>query len=494
MVGAVDIGGTKVAVGIVDPEGKLLSRFESATQADGPYESALDRTATMLRAAMASTGANLQGIGIGSTGPVYPFTGEIGDVNFFPHWRGQNPAKDLEKIFGVPVAMENDADAAALGEAGWGSGRNKSRLIYVTVGTGIGAGIILEGHVYRGVDQAHPEIGHHVIDASGPLCSCGFRGCWESLAAGPAMVSWLESNTPLNYPHRAELTAKRLFELARDGDDWAQRAVEREAHSPGLGLASLEELKKLRDLAARLQKGKFKTVVLTGMGSSFHALHPLHLGLTNHGLTAIMVETSELVHYKSRLFDPKTLIVAVSQSGQSAEVVRLLEINRGKSSVIAITNTPGSPLAAQSNAAIVTRAGTEFSVSCKTYVTALVALQWLGDLLCGRDLRQTREELRSSCPAVRDYLSGWKDHVLSLAVPVSNMRDFFLVGRGSSLAAVGTGALIIKESDHFHAEGMSSAAFRHGPFEMLSDETFVLVFAGDSKTGDLNRRLVEDIR
>ncbi|HLB88197.1 MAG TPA: ROK family protein, partial [Terriglobales bacterium] len=214
MVGAVDIGGTKTAVGIVDPEGKVVSRFESATQADGPYESALDRMVAMLRAAVASAGAKLRGIGIGSTGPVNPFTGEIGDVNFFPHWRGQNPVKDLEKKFGVSVAMENDADAAALGEAGWGSGKNKSRLIYVTVGTGIGAGIILDGHVYRGVDQSHPEIGHHVIDACGPLCSCGFRGCWESLAAGPAMVSWLESNTPLNYPHRAELTAKRIFELA----------------------------------------------------------------------------------------------------------------------------------------------------------------------------------------------------------------------------------------------------------------------------------------
>src|SRR5437879_1858907 len=154
MVGAVDIGGTKTAVGIVDPEGKVVSRFESATQADGPYESALDRMVAMLRAAVASAGAKLRGIGIGSTGPVNPFTGEIGDVNFFPHWRGQNPVKDLEKKFGVSVAMENDADAAALGEAGWGSGKNKSRLIYVTVGTGIGAGIILDGHVYRGVDQS----------------------------------------------------------------------------------------------------------------------------------------------------------------------------------------------------------------------------------------------------------------------------------------------------------------------------------------------------
>ena len=242
MVGAIDIGGTKIAVGIVDPEGKLLFRCESATQGDGPYESALDRTVAMLRVAAASTGVKLGGIGIGSTGPVYPFTGEIGDVSFFPHWRGQNPVKDLEKIFGVSVAIENDGDAAALGEAAWGAGKNKSRLIYVTVGTGIGAGIILDGQVYRGVDQSHPEIGHHVIDASGPPCSCGFRGCWESLAAGPAMVSWLENNTPRDYPHRTDLTAKRICELARQGDDWAQRAVKREARYLGLGLANLVTL------------------------------------------------------------------------------------------------------------------------------------------------------------------------------------------------------------------------------------------------------------
>ena len=242
MVGAIDIGGTKIAVGIVDPEGKLLFRCESATQGDGPYESALDRTVAMLRAAAASSGVKLGGIGIGSTGPVYPFTGEIGDVSFFPHWRGQNPVKDLEKIFGVSVAIENDGDAAALGEAAWGAGKNKSRLIYVTVGTGIGAGIILDGQVYRGVDQSHPEIGHHVIDASGPPCSCGFRGCWESVAAGPAMVSWLENNTPRDYPHRTDLTAKRICELARQGDDWAQRAVKREARYLGLGLANLVTL------------------------------------------------------------------------------------------------------------------------------------------------------------------------------------------------------------------------------------------------------------
>ena len=259
-------------------------------------------------------------------------------------------------------------------------------------------------------------------------------------------------------------------------------------------LAALEVSKALHQLAATLQKGRFKTVVLTGMGSSFHALHPLNLELINHGLTAIMVETSELVHYKSRLFDPKTLIVAVSQSGQSAEVVRLLEINRGKSSVIAITNTPDSPLAKHADAAILTRAGKEFSVSCKTYLTALMALTWLGEIVCERDLKRTRQELKTACPAAEDYLAPWKQHVRDLAELLEGIRHLFLVGRGASLAAVGTGALIVKESDHFHAEGMSSAAFRHGPFEMLSDETFVLVFAGANKTRDLNQRLFEDIR
>jgi len=259
-------------------------------------------------------------------------------------------------------------------------------------------------------------------------------------------------------------------------------------------LASLEVSKTLRQLVARFQSGKFKTVVLTGMGSSFHALHPLHIKLINHGLTAMMVETSELLHYTNRLFDPKILIVAVSQSGQSAEVVRLLEINHGKSSIIAITNTPGSPLAERADATILSQAGQEFSVSCKTYVTALMALQWLGDLVCQRDSQSTRQELKAASSAVRDYLAHWREHVQELAPMFKGTRHLLLVGRGSSLAAVGTGALIIKESDHFQAEGMSSGAFRHGPFEMLCDGTFVIVFAGDHKTRHLNQRLFEDVR
>ncbi len=242
MIGAVDIGGTKIAVGLVDDDGRVLSRAECPTDAERGYTEALARTARMLRDTSAASNAELTGIGIGSTGPVDPFTGEIGDVNFFPTWRGQNPVAGLGHIFGVRVAMENDADAAALAEAAWGAGKNKKRLIYVTVGTGIGAGIVFDGQLYRGVDGAHPEIGHHVIDLSGPLCMCGFHGCWESLAAGPAMVSWVKSNMPKDYPHRDHLTAKRICDLAREGNELARQAVDREARYLGLGLANLVTL------------------------------------------------------------------------------------------------------------------------------------------------------------------------------------------------------------------------------------------------------------
>lgn len=239
MIGAVDIGGTKIAVGMVDDQGKVLARLECPTDADSGYSHALENIRQMLRTTARNANTQISGIGIGSTGPVDPLTGEIGDVNFFPKWKGQNPVKNLSEIFQVKVAMENDADAAALGEAGWGAGKHKKRLIYVTVGTGIGTGFIVDGQLYRGVDHSHPEIGHHVIDPSGPLCLCGFHGCWESMAAGPAMTAWLEKEAPTSYPHRDGLTAKRICELAMTGDEWAGKAVDREAYYLGLGLANL---------------------------------------------------------------------------------------------------------------------------------------------------------------------------------------------------------------------------------------------------------------
>jgi glutamine---fructose-6-phosphate transaminase (isomerizing) len=255
--------------------------------------------------------------------------------------------------------------------------------------------------------------------------------------------------------------------------------------------AALDRPAQLMTLAGRLED--FRRIVLTGMGSSFHALHPLNLQLIDHGYTSVMVETSELVHYHTPVFNPKTLVIAVSQSGESAEMVRLAKINQG-APVIAVTNTPESTLATHAAASLVTRAGREFSVSCKTYVSTVIMLQWLGDALCARDAEQSRRKMKEAAGAAAEYLADWKKHAAEIAERLSGIRDLFLVGRGASLAAVGAGALVIKESDHFHAEGMSSAAFRHGPFEMLSGEVFVGVFSGDRKTRELNHRLLADLR
>jgi len=108
-------------------------------------------------------------------------------------------------------ALENDGDASVLGESTWGAGQGKSRLIYVTVGTGIGGGIIIDGHLYRGADRSHPEVGHHVIDASGPQCTCGFRGCWEALGHG-------KSRWPRGFKRDAVAAGRKQRNSRRQGN------------------------------------------------------------------------------------------------------------------------------------------------------------------------------------------------------------------------------------------------------------------------------------
>jgi len=238
---------------------------------------------------------------------------------------------------------------------------------------------------------------------------------------------------------------------------------------------------------------RFERVLLTGMGGSLFGLHPMAMELAANGWTPILLETSELIHYYPELLRPSTLLVAVSQSGRSAETVRLLEMNAGRAKVIGVTNWEDSPLARDADSALMTAAGDEYTVSCKTYVTTQMALRVLAALLSGADAEARLAETEPAAEVFREYLGRWKEHVDELISMLSGVRDIFLVGRGESLAATQTGALTIKESTHFHAEGMSSAALRHGPFEMLKEGIFVGVFAGDAKTMDLNERLVKDI-
>lgn len=242
MIGALDIGGTKIAAGAVDETGRVLSRLDCPTAPKRGFEDACRRMSGMLRAVAGAARKELTGIGIGCTGPVDPVSGKICQVDFLPGWEGAEIVARMTAEFGVPVAMENDADAAALGEARWGAGRGKFRFLLVTIGTGIGGAAVLDGRLYRGVNGAHPEVGHHVIDPAGPLCFCGARGCWESLASGPAMVKWVQANTTSTGDLLRELTAREICAMAETGDELARRAVEREARYLGMGVANLTTL------------------------------------------------------------------------------------------------------------------------------------------------------------------------------------------------------------------------------------------------------------
>jgi len=236
----------------------------------------------------------------------------------------------------------------------------------------------------------------------------------------------------------------------------------------------------------------WKRVVLTGMGSSFHTLHPLSLALIQAGLTPVMIETSELIHYGMPLCDAGTLIVVVSQSGGSAEILRFLDLEK-HSTVLAITNTPSGRLAARADYTLLSQAGVEFTVSCKTYVCGLLAIEWLAALISGGEQADLLRRLRPLPELAESYLAAWRTHVAALSERLLGVRHLFLLGRGPSLAAAGTGALIIKESVRLHAEGMSSPAFRHGPMEMLQKQMYIAVFSGPPLTRALNHRLADEL-
>jgi glucosamine--fructose-6-phosphate aminotransferase (isomerizing) len=258
-------------------------------------------------------------------------------------------------------------------------------------------------------------------------------------------------------------------------------------------LDALERAAAPGHLVEGVARGRFRKVVLTGMGSSFHALYPLHLRLVECGVPSLLVETSELLHYMPSLLGPGSLLVVVSQSGESAEILRLLEMAPHRLPVVGVTNTPSSALARQSEFAVVAQAGEEATVSTKTYVASLAALEWLGAALSGADPAPLLAALHRAVAFIAEYLAAWETHVDSLTGFLEGVGSIFLVGRGRSLAAAGTGGLILKESAHFPAEGMSSAAFRHGPLEMVRPDVLVGVFAGQARTVALNRSLADDV-
>jgi glucokinase len=196
----------------------------------------MQRTIELLRDIASSAKVTFEGIGVACPGPLDPFTGVLDEVGTLLDWQGGNLIAALSTAFAVRVAVENDADAAALAEGYWGAGKGSRHLIYLTISTGIGGGILVDGQLYRGANGAHPELGHQIIEAStGPLCYCRAKGCWESLASGTALAAWVQEQDPLAIPRTGEAIAA----LAEDGDPLALRAMEREAYYLGLGLANI---------------------------------------------------------------------------------------------------------------------------------------------------------------------------------------------------------------------------------------------------------------
>jgi glucokinase len=186
----IDIGGTKTAVGVVDREGRVLSQRVFPTEAELGFDRAVERIANSARELAVSAGIpleNLAGIGIGCAGPVDPRRGEIHNPFTLAGWDRCNIVAPLGAALGLPVWLENDADAAAIGEWYYGAGQGADSLVMLTFGTGVGGAVLTRNRIHRGVSGDHPEIGHLVVAADGPECYCGRRGCLESFASGSAI-------------------------------------------------------------------------------------------------------------------------------------------------------------------------------------------------------------------------------------------------------------------------------------------------------------------
>jgi predicted NBD/HSP70 family sugar kinase len=172
-------------------------------------------------------------VGLGLPGPINLATGTIGSSAILPGWIGVHVAAEMNERLGTPVLVDNDANLGALAELHWGAGRGSSNLAYLKVATGIGAGLVIGGRLFRGSGGTAGEIGHTMVDEAGPICRCGSRGCLETMAAAPALVELLRPSLG------DELSTEALVERAKDGDPGCRRAVADAGRYIGSALADL---------------------------------------------------------------------------------------------------------------------------------------------------------------------------------------------------------------------------------------------------------------
>ncbi|MGN0774335.1 MAG: ROK family protein [Candidatus Ventricola sp.] len=215
MILSIDIGGTAVKMGLVDHEGTIHARHEASVCFDRYQTPILTTVIREAQAFLAREGAQIEGIGVSATGQVDDRAGTvIGTNGKIPNYEGAQIKRDMEAVFGVPVFALNDANAAALGECFAGRAKGVSNVLMVTLGTGVGGGIVLGGRIFGGTRGIAGELGHFTLYQDGPLCPCGKRGCYESYAATTALVRRAREATG-----EEDMNGRIVFSRAADGDE-----------------------------------------------------------------------------------------------------------------------------------------------------------------------------------------------------------------------------------------------------------------------------------
>lgn len=237
---AVDVGGTQMRAACYPPDSLHPLRIDRISTQDG-HASPLERLVDLI-ASVIPNGERVSAIGVAAPGPINPYKGVLYTAPNVPGWVNLELGPYLQDRFGIPVYLGNDANLAALAEWRFGSGRGHHHLIYITVSTGIGTGVIVEDRLLLGADGLAAEMGHVTVMVEGPLCGCGQRGHLEALASGPAIARWAEQQLQAGavsiLPAQARLTSREIAFAAEQGDALAIEALARAGYFLGVALAN----------------------------------------------------------------------------------------------------------------------------------------------------------------------------------------------------------------------------------------------------------------
>lgn len=254
LVIGIDLGGTKISTALVNSTGEIIASDYRETLATQGPNAVIERMFAAARQAMAKANATEQqvaAVGIGAPGPLDVRTGVVVAPPNLPAWDHVPLKQRIEERLGIATYLDNDANAAALGEHRFGAGQGTKHMIYVTVSTGIGGGLILDGRLYHGDSGIAGEIGHTTILPDGPRCGCGNRGCLEALASGTAIAREARERVAQGVPtlicdlaqgDSERITARLVAEAARQGDRVAGEILSEVMEYLGIGMANLVNL------------------------------------------------------------------------------------------------------------------------------------------------------------------------------------------------------------------------------------------------------------